>query len=343
MVNRNKINPFKDFPNPQTLSEIEIPEDFKYIDGELFLQFDSGKDDPTRILIFYTSGNLKKLSENPNWYCDGTFEVAPTLFTQLYTIHAVKNGQNLPLVYGFLPKKTEAMYDVIFMHLKEKDLSPETITIDFEMAVINSITRYFPDALIHGCFFHFRQNLFRHIQECKLVKDYNNQEDSEVRVNLKKIAALAFLPISDVVKGYKLLTKKLPSVLDQFLEYFEPTYIGLETRRSRKEPLFRIDMWNVHSRSVAGMPRTNNNMEGWHNAFQQSIGSHPILVKLLDSIVKEHRLMESNYIPLFAGEKKKKSAKYARYDERIINLINDYNPKEILQFLEAMQFNISLD
>ncbi|RNA44359.1 hypothetical protein BpHYR1_051270 [Brachionus plicatilis] len=52
-----------------------------------FFWDDSGTDDPERILIFTTKENLKLLDRNPNWFCDRTFDISPTLFTQLYTIH----------------------------------------------------------------------------------------------------------------------------------------------------------------------------------------------------------------------------------------------------------------
>lgn len=51
-----------------------------------FFWEDSGTDDPERILIFTTKENLKLLGRNPNWFCDGTFDISPTLLTQLNAI-----------------------------------------------------------------------------------------------------------------------------------------------------------------------------------------------------------------------------------------------------------------
>lgn len=80
------------FPkNPKTLKELELPENFKKTSkGEDFLIFDSGAVDD-RMLIFGTKKNLKFLSECLSIYMDGTFDVAPPLFQQVYTIHGMDN------------------------------------------------------------------------------------------------------------------------------------------------------------------------------------------------------------------------------------------------------------
>ena len=45
-----------------------------------------------------------------------------------------------------------------------------------------------------------------------------------------------------------------------FVKYFES-----------KEPRYDLAFWNVHNRCVEGLPRTMNNVEGWHNAFYATI------------------------------------------------------------------------
>jgi hypothetical protein len=48
--------------------------------------------------------------------------------------------------------------------------------------------------------------------------------------------------------------------LDQFVDYFENTYIGQPTGRRgiRMDPLFEINRWNA--RTLNGTSRTNNHM-----------------------------------------------------------------------------------
>ena len=56
----------------------------------------------------------------------------------------------------------------------------------------------------------------------------------------------------------------------------------------RKNPLFPIELWNVHDRVSTNLPRSNNSMEGWHNAFAQ----HPTITKLTDKIRHEQSKFE---------------------------------------------------
>ena len=51
------------------------------------------------ITVFATVGNLYHLGRAETWYGDATFSVCPSLFYQLYTIHAEVHGQIVPLVF----------------------------------------------------------------------------------------------------------------------------------------------------------------------------------------------------------------------------------------------------
>lgn len=83
-----------------------------------------------------------------NWFCDGTFSSAPTLFYLVYTIHAVQCSNVLPSVYVLLPDKKEKPYRrMLFQALKSitTGLCPKTIMVDFEKAAMNAINYEFPE------------------------------------------------------------------------------------------------------------------------------------------------------------------------------------------------------
>ena len=50
----------------------------------------------------------------------------------------------------------------------------DSVVVDYEAAVWQSIKECFPTVEIHGCGFHFAQAVFRHVQSLGLVKDYKN-------------------------------------------------------------------------------------------------------------------------------------------------------------------------
>ncbi|KAE9532426.1 hypothetical protein AGLY_010049 [Aphis glycines] len=89
-LNRIPIESSGQLPNNPTDLNFIIPDEMtKTIDGNLFLQYDSGIN-TERILIFSTTRLLYLMTQCDNWFCDGTFSSAPSLFYQLYTIHAVQ-------------------------------------------------------------------------------------------------------------------------------------------------------------------------------------------------------------------------------------------------------------
>ena len=78
--------------------------------GERFLHFDSGPNDTKQTMLFNTLAGLDLLSGVDDWFCDGTFSTAPSVFFQIYTIHASVEGILILIVYALLPDKKEETY-----------------------------------------------------------------------------------------------------------------------------------------------------------------------------------------------------------------------------------------
>ena len=58
------------------------------------------------------------------------------------------------------------------------------------------------------------------------------QEDNLFHLNVKKLLALAFVPVSDVIKAFKLIADDLnDDDGEKLLDCFEPTWIGEPKRR----------------------------------------------------------------------------------------------------------------
>lgn len=107
---------------PQSLSDIDIPDDLKTLDGELFLVSDTIFDETGRDLIFCTKNNIDLLKNSLIWLMDGTFQCCPLLFAQLYSVHGLigsgANAKVVPLVYALLTHKTQECYTHFFQELK---------------------------------------------------------------------------------------------------------------------------------------------------------------------------------------------------------------------------------
>ena len=124
-----------------------------------------------RILIFATSQNLQTLALSKTWYGDGTFDVTPPLFAQLYTIHCEYLGRVLPQVFCLLPGKSSAIYETMFLAIRDKmcvtlpgfEPDVDVFRLDFEAAAHSAAKSVFPTAVIECCFFHFGQANWRHL------------------------------------------------------------------------------------------------------------------------------------------------------------------------------------
>ena len=236
--------------------------------GEDFVLYNSyehtEKGEQNHVIILGTTENIEYLKNSEHWFCDGTFGISPESFYQVYTIHCMLNGRVYPCIYALLSNKRQSLYQELFQLLGEfmgRGNSPTTITMDFELAAINAARSVFPDALLHGCYFHFRQSLYRKIQTLGLQQKYAS--DLEFSHNMKKYASLAFVPPDDVQEAFASLKSSMQVEVDEKLgnysSYVEKTYIGTQT----KKPMFNKEFWNVQHAVTNGLPKTNNHVEGF--------------------------------------------------------------------------------
>ena len=71
---------------PKCLADVDLSKDWLNTpSGSRFLFRNEGTDD--RVLFFATDGMLHQLCEIKTIYVDGTFQVCPAIFTQLFTIN----------------------------------------------------------------------------------------------------------------------------------------------------------------------------------------------------------------------------------------------------------------
>lgn len=229
--------------NPTTIEELgEIPLKFKKtLEGDLFLLYDSFEDenadddDESRIIIFSTLTNLRRLSKSKEWHLDGTFKMSPSIFFQLFTILGSEmqiiddEEQNiaLPYVYALLRNKQEITYAKVLQIVIHKIQEffgdwqvPEIIMTDFELGIINSVKNVVKTN-VKACFFHLRQSVYRRIQSEGLQQEYNNPNDRSIKIATQKMVALAFLPIEEVVDTFDDFYDEVPESFLPIADYFE--------------------------------------------------------------------------------------------------------------------------
>ncbi|XP_068237231.1 uncharacterized protein [Palaemon carinicauda] len=292
-IRRWRQNAYNAPPIPRQINNFEIPESYCLLaTGEKFLAFDSGIEHENRILIFPTDNGLEDLAKSPNWAADGTFKISPLLFYRLYCIHTQEGSFNIPRVFALLPGKTKEVYirlSTYLLQLKPK-LNPKSLLTDFEIGAQKGFINMFPEATISSCLFHLSKSIFKKI--CDLGFRQRYKEDEAFNLKIRCFSALSFLPLSDVVEGFIDLSDDT-DLPPEFIAYFEMTYIGqVRGRRGiRMEPIFAIASWNVRERVINQLPRSNNSLEGLHNALQYSLScQHPSIWKLIEILKKEEAI-----------------------------------------------------
>ena len=143
--------------NPRTIQKIDVPAQLRQtLSGDDFLH-DSGEDGPGRFFIFGTRRSFDMLANKRHWFADGTFKVAPHLFYQMHTIHAIHEHSVLPMIYVLMQSKLAEDYARVLTTIQQlkENLHPESIMCDFELGFRNAFRRIFGDDVIVGCFFSF--------------------------------------------------------------------------------------------------------------------------------------------------------------------------------------------
>ena len=166
------------------------------------------------VAVFASARHLRYLQQCNTVYIDGTFRTAPRPYQQIVTIHGFFRNQVLPFVFCLLDGKAQMQYQQIFRHLKRQvridsnhRLRPTIAICDFEAGLIGALEAEFPNIRVHGCYFHFTQSLWRHVQELGLAAPYreNTRNGRKLKQCVRKLMAIGFIPTALVRQNFRLL------------------------------------------------------------------------------------------------------------------------------------------
>ncbi|CAF4343910.1 unnamed protein product, partial [Rotaria magnacalcarata] len=126
----------------------------------------------------------------------------------------------------------------------------------------------------------------------------------------------------------------LPNILHKGCLFHFSQAVWRQVQTGRKKPQFDHKLWNIHDRVVATVPRPNNSVECWHNAFADRVAiSHPTIVKPGEKIRCEQSKFEVALTKILQSHDiKTKKACYRKLNERITRLANSFDPTQLDQF-----------
>jgi len=336
---RNRSEVLPKLPKTQTTIVIEDAWT-ETLAGERFLLCDDTDTNGNRILIFATDDNLRRLCNAVIVYGDGTFYSCPGLFKQLYTLHAAVEDTTFPLVFAFLPNKTERTYVRLLTLLKEavaernSVFNPETFMLDFEIAARNAVMSVIPMTSLKGCFFHFCQCIWRKVQDCGLATRY--REEEAIQKFIRRAAVLPLVPenrVEDVWLHALEENEDDSAAVTRVADYVTETWV---------EGTF--GNWNHYDNDG---PRTTNHVEGWHNRLNKKCGSaHPNIYSVLRMLQKEQAGNEAKIIQISAGGKQPpRKKKYRQLDSRLCNLKQRYRARQmtVFEYADAASYLLHLE
>ena len=139
-----------------------------------------------------------------------------------------------PAFFVLPPNKQQVTYSQMWTEIKslKPGLAPRSVQIDFELASKAALIEAFPQTHIYGCYFHLGQSLWRKIQENGLQRLY--LQDENVRMALKMLLALAFLPVDEVSDAFDSIGGRLPSRSNASRELLRRQLRGAEKQTGRQ-------------------------------------------------------------------------------------------------------------
>ena len=119
----------------------------------------------------------------------------------------------------------------------------------------------------------------------------------------------------------------------------------LITGDRRTKPLFPPQLWNVYDRIIRDLPRSNNSIEGWHQAFNRRVSlKHPTLPKLANCILREQSKFELDIERIRVGQEPRPQKKiYANLDSRLKRVVASYKLESVNDYLVNVAANVKLN
>jgi len=271
--------------------------------------------------------------------------MSPNTAFQLYTLHGYVHGEAMPLVWALLPNKTRATYVELFQAVREAVVArfgdcgaaARTFLTDFELAAIQAIQEVFVGARVKGCAFHFRQAVYRRVQQEGLAWAYE-EENNPLRDWIRQLLSFTALPTFAVPLVWTWM-KDPPSVSScvtdckarALAEYFERTWLA---------GTFPSELWSHYDNNG---PRTTNVAEGWHNGLNSRFGlANPSLRLFLDWLQRFQFEVQCRCLQLAAGKAPRpRRPAYVRVDNELWNAKAAYSVEYGRIFCDIYPYDVA--
>lgn len=192
------------------------------------------------VLLSKKISQKKRKKYNTQWLIDGYFKVSKA-WTQLLVISVLLTDEHLlmPICFILCDSKNEKCYSDILEHFikcyYEIDISwIDSVVVDFETTLINSIKKILKPKKIIGCFFHLSQALWKKALSLGLKSNYVKLVTI---IMITSLQCLCFMNKSELFQNFNMIKERfigISSDYEEFLKYFENFWLNEE----------KISLWN---------------------------------------------------------------------------------------------------
>ena len=247
-----------------------ILRDFRFIP----LENDSkSKINSLEYIIWGNAENIMRLKVTKNLFIDGTFHHPPGYYQLLIIMYKdIITDLKIPGLYILLNSKKEILYDLVFESLVKiifdnnmNKLTWETIVTDQELALVNSIKKYFPKCKRISCLFHYKQDILRNLKSYGLYKKSSKLDSDNL---LDALGRIPFIYKGDM-KIFESEIKKLSNEYPKYVNFINNYILG------NKKTYFEDG--SLDYSKVPKDCRSNSFLENYNGFIKSKLGKYRII------------------------------------------------------------------
>ena len=247
-----------------------ILRDFRFIPLE---NDNKSKINSLEYIIWGNAENIMRLKVTKNLFIDGTFHHPPGYYQLIIIMYKdIITNLKIPGIYILLNSKKEILYDLIFESLVKiifdnnmNKLAWETIVTDQELALVNSIKKYFPNCKRISCLFHYKQDILRNLKSYGLYKKVSKLDSDNL---LDALGRIPFIYKGDM-KIFESECKKLSNEFPKYVNFINNYFI------TNKRKYFEDG--SLDYSKVPKDCRSNSFLENYNGFIKNKLGKYRII------------------------------------------------------------------
>ena len=239
----------------------------------------------------------------------------------------------MPAIYVLTNTKTQIGYEEIFKSINsilsfggKFKFNIETITTDNEQALINTVTKFFPDSQRISCYFHYKQTLERNAKKMGLTK---KNLINETRIIINKLGELPLIYEGNI----DIITTLIDNLKSKYPDHY--SYLDSFYEENIKYFINGALFYSKFPKLV----RSNSILENYNRRIKEYLGKKKEVnymnflsfIKIEDEIFfKEFNLKSRNYEEIL---------KYKKRNDNYNVILNVTNTKEKNNLSEDLDIN----